>query len=802
MLKLSLPSFYLAFFLISNFALGQTVGSYYNNNLTYLPDGTGVNYQTSLNVSGFGGQVVTSPSDLSSICVTMEHSYLGDLEMWLECPNGTQVGLVNSFVGTVEALPGGFNGGNLFLGDPLDNSLGSPGVGWEYCFSSNFNTWGDFASQAAAQNTVPSSLSVGDAMNPNGIYLPETSWTGLVGCPIDGNWTLHVRDNLSIDDGYIFGWGMELSSNLLGHSGFVFKDFNQNCAVDNLEGGIGNMTLLINPGNHVVQTNPYGGWSINNLPAGTYTVTVDTTTSWAPTCGATTTFTVTDPNVYVQAPPIGMVSNEPCAEPVVSIFSPNARPCMATTVSVLMENQSTASDILYNAYVEVELDALYTLTGASQTYTPLANNVFRFDMGDLYPGQTASIVIYADVDCQVVPGQTLCVEANMGPLEECMFDTIPTAALPLDPFGGHPTVCSLPYDGSSLRVEGWCQNDTVYFEVTNDAAIGVGDMVCAAPVSLFVDTLLEFTDSVLLAGGESETFTFFNLGQTHVMQVVQHPLHPGNSQPTAYVELCGNSAFWTPNIVSLYPFDDADPFVDVYCLEVTASYDPNDKRGFPLGVTDQHYISPGQQLDYVIRFQNTGTDTAFTVVIRDTLDPQLNLFTVNSGVSSHSYEFEILDQHVLQWTFDNILLPDSTTDEPGSQGFVTFTVDQVSGLQPGDVIRNDADIYFDFNPPIITNETWHTIYEEFLYILNVDDLASPESLIDAYPNPADQEINLVISAQLIGKEYLILDATGRTVASGVLQDAQATLDLSTLSAGYYVITLPETPAQAVKFIKR
>ena len=177
--------------------------------LTYLPDGSGQNYQTAITISDFTpGQTVNAITDITAMCVTMEHSYLGDLEMLLECPNGTQGTIFNSFNGAGEIIPGGFGGGATYLGDALDNNIGNPGVGWEYCFDSNAPTFGTMAVEFQAGNTVPAPLVGGNAMNPNGIYEPEDPWSVFIGCPINGNWTITVRDNLSIDDGYIFEWGI------------------------------------------------------------------------------------------------------------------------------------------------------------------------------------------------------------------------------------------------------------------------------------------------------------------------------------------------------------------------------------------------------------------------------------------------------------------------------------------------------------------------------------------------------------------------------------------------------------------
>ena len=177
--------------------------------LTYLPDGSGVNYETDIEISQFDtGQVVQSASDIIDICVTMEHSYLGDLEMQLTCPDGSSIILFNSFTGTGigPEFAGGFGGGGTFLGDPIDNTSGAPGVGWEYCFS-DAATWGTMGNEHPA-NTIPTTVnSPGNSMTP-GTYLPEESFDNLLGCPINGTWTITIRDNIGADDGYIFEWGV------------------------------------------------------------------------------------------------------------------------------------------------------------------------------------------------------------------------------------------------------------------------------------------------------------------------------------------------------------------------------------------------------------------------------------------------------------------------------------------------------------------------------------------------------------------------------------------------------------------
>jgi uncharacterized repeat protein (TIGR01451 family) len=269
-------------------------------------------------------------------------------------------------------------------------------------------------------------------------------------------------------------------------------------------------------------------------------------------------------------------------------------------------------------------------------------------------------------------------------------------------------------------------------------------MQCYSPVRVYVDGILTYIDSVMLNGGETIVFSYPGNGQTWILQADQHPLHPGNSNPNDHVEACGNLSNWTPGLVNTMPLDDADPVIDIYCGLVTGSYDPNDKTGYPLGVGNDHFVSPNGKLDYVIRFQNTGTDTAFTVVVRDTLDVDLDIFSTKSGIASHNYSFKMYGPRILEWTFNNIMLPDSASDQEGSNGFVTFTVLQNPELPNGTVINNRVGIYFDFNDPIITNTTTHTINREVFITTSSQQISKANNFMIIYPNPVSQILNIIL----------------------------------------------------------
>jgi len=171
---------------------------------TFLPDGSGVSYTSSIPVNCYAtGLTVTSPADIQNICLDLEHSYLGDLNIEIICPNGQSA--------TLKEYPGG---SNTYLGNPIDDLTSGPGTGFTYCFNST----------ATTLMVNGPTVSSGSPANPSiqaGNYMPVDPFTNLVGCPVNGNWTIEVTDNLAADDGYIFNWDIDFSASVVGATSFT-----------------------------------------------------------------------------------------------------------------------------------------------------------------------------------------------------------------------------------------------------------------------------------------------------------------------------------------------------------------------------------------------------------------------------------------------------------------------------------------------------------------------------------------------------------------------------------------------------
>lgn len=194
----------------------------------------------------------------------------------------------------------------------------------------------------------------------------------------------------------------------------------------------------------------------------------------------------------------------------------------------------------------------------------------------------------------------------------------------------------------------------------------------------------------------------------------------------------------------------------------------------------QDTIEADDVLTYKVNFQNVGTDTAYQVIIRDTISPLLDLSTFQTTASTHEYKVDVQGSNIITWTFDNINLPDSGADYANSNGGVRYRIDQKSGNTPGTVITNSAAIYFDFNAPVITNETTNII----ALPSSVARSASGQAL-RITPNPAGNmvSIGLAIPTSAVARLsiYSILGNEVYSITAGL----PALLSVEMLPRGMY-----------------
>jgi hypothetical protein len=182
----------------------------------------------------------------------------------------------------------------------------------------------------------------------------------------------------------------------------------------------------------------------------------------------------------------------------------------------------------------------------------------------------------------------------------------------------------------------------------------------------------------------------------------------------------------------------------------------------------------------------------------------LDINKIRMGASSHNYTWELLDNNVLRFVFDDIRLVDSFTNEPLSNGFISFSIDQIANLPVGSVIENSAAIYFDFNAPVITNTAMHTICADFVLLANTE-LLQENITISAAPNPFDNQTVIQISAaQNTPLSLQLYDATGRMVQQLESGNNQFEISRKDLPSGvyFYQIFSAQQPVGRGKLIAR
>jgi len=567
-------------------------------------------------------------------------------------------------------------------------------------------------------------------------------------------------------------------------TGRVYFDMNSNCQFDSLDQPYSATYVRISPG-HYALTDQFGNYSVS-VNEGSYTIThspnYSFTTRVCPSGGITVNMTSSD--TLLSGNDFAYTASDSCSDLTISMYHVGYRKCIDSYYVFYYCNVGSA--VKSNVYAKITMPDIVTVdvNGThpweylSHLHPDSSNGYdYYFTIGTILPGECGSFRVMITVSCDAVMGETHCVEVELFPQDGC---EVPDST----------------WDKSSLSVEGRCNSDSLAcFTIFNTGEAGNGDMAGYSEYRIYVNNILVVTDSVMINGGDSVDICYGAYGKTIRLEADQRPGHPGRSKPRDNVELCGSPAT-SMGMITNSVDDDLDNFKDVYCSQVVSSWDPNDKRVQPSGFDDvNHFIDTAVRLQYYIRFQNTGNDTAFKVVVMDTLSDFLDITSVRPGASSHPYEFRIIGSNVLQFSFYNILLVDSNMNEPFSHGYANFTVEMDSATVIGDVITNRVGILFDYNEPVITNQVWSTVGIPDSILTS----PAPTVYVDGvtmlvYPNPSSGLVHVLIDKKdnSVPLRIRVYGLDGRLeIDLKGLTGWPIDLDLSDLSDGIHIIEVSE-----------
>lgn len=458
----------------------------------------------------------------------------------------------------------------------------------------------------------------------------------------------------------------------------------------------------------------------------------------------------------------------------VDISVPFLLPCSTDDFVVEYCNDGTID--ADSAYVTIALDEDLIFNFASITPSQIIDDsLYIFDLDTLEVGECGSFTINATLDCNATAGEAVFAYAHIFP------DTICT---PINPI----------WDMASLKVDGYCDTDSVRFSVTN---VGSGDMNEPQGLVIIEDIILGKTIDVELDVGQIHELSFPADGKTYRIVAEQPEGHPGDSYPTVAVEGCDNGAGGVSlGQVTQFQEDENNSFISIEVQESISSIDAVlSLRGYPKGyiLNDSAFITANTDIEYHLIFQNTGTDTITRVVIRDTLSSHLDLSTVRPGASSHPTDFKIYDNGVLKFTFEDIqLVPGSGAD--GSFGFVKFKVSQKPNNPIGTRIDNSAAIFLGYEGPTQSITKTHFIggdsLEQFVIITNLEEPINPDIQIKAYPNPFFESTKIEISGSNFNKVTLTLfDLMGKKIRKESFSGNEIQFNRDNLPSGTYIYTL-------------
>ncbi|MCS3529723.1 T9SS type A sorting domain-containing protein [Chryseobacterium sp. JUb7] len=238
---------------------------------------------------------------------------------------------------------------------------------------------------------------------------------------------------------------------------------------------------------------------------------------------------------------------------------------------------------------------------------------------------------------------------------------------------------------------------------------------------------------------------------------------------------------------------DETPLDNIFTLNQTVvnSFDPNDKTC--LEGTSITQAKVGDYVHYLIRFENTGTANAQNIVVKDVIDTsKFDISSLIALTGSHNFVTKITNPNTVEFIFENIQLP---FDDANNDGYVSFKIKTKSTLNIGDSFSNTANIYFDYNAPIITNTYTTTVQN----VLAAAEISKENNAVSIYPNPVQDVLFIKSKDQVIKAE--IYDEAGRVLKSVSVTDHS--INVSELSKGNYIIKLSaKDKTTTQKFMKK
>ncbi|MRX69886.1 conserved repeat domain-containing protein/Por secretion system C-terminal sorting domain-containing protein [Flavobacterium resistens] len=321
-----------------------------------------------------------------------------------------------------------------------------------------------------------------------------------------------------------------------------------------------------------------------------------------------------------------------------------------------------------------------------------------------------------------------------------------------------------------------------------------GNQTKSGSISLdFNDAVLDFVSSVPQITSQAVNKLVWNYENLEPLESrqIQVVLNVNSPMETPPVNINDRLSF---NATIMPIANDEKPVDNSFALRqtVVGSFDPNDKTCLEGNIIKPELI--GEYVHYLIRFENTGNYQAENIVVKDMIDlAKFDISTLIPTSASHSYTAKITEGNKVEFIFEKINLP---FDDAHNDGYIAFKIKTLPTLKVGDVFENEANIYFDYNFPILTNKASST----FSTLGNQDFEFS--QYFNIYPNPVKDTLNINTKKETEKQAMYVYDMLGQLVIAVPHAENISNIDVSRLQAGNYILKIKTNSGiTAVKFIK-
>lgn len=543
-------------------------------------------------------------------------------------------------------------------------------------------------------------------------------------------------------------------------TGRLYNDQNASCNYEALEINMGWHIVKAEPGPYYTLSNTTGNYSLkipNQPSASTLTISALPYQSPAfkadPACPVGNGVTVdVDHSINIASAKDFGYKQPSCHAMEIEMASGTRGKCSSGTTAIRYRNRGNA--VMANVYVVVEFPHFVRPVKCSRTRIALNDSVWRINLGVVGAGQSGYFTITDSV---------LCLTETPTDLDQCTKATIyPVSNCPVSP----------NWNGAQISVKGKCKGGKIHLGIYNS---GSGNMQDSVEYKVYMDSIMVRKSWVTLAAFDSLKLEVEPAGTTVHLVVNQVQRHPAERFATATVQDCAvGSPGSSMSLVNHFPISQT-PSRKTHCLPIRESYNPNEADVVPLGFTSEHVVDPGTPLEYLVRFQNTRTDTVYNVTVVDTLPEHLNPETFEMGTASHPVEVSMetvsFGRTLLKWRFNNLKLPASMANPTASRGFLQFRIVPKESLPTGATVSHEPRVIFEYNPPVATGMVLTTLSpvpftdtslnHHVQVITGINARAIPGSGIKLYPNPVENN-RLTVELPAAGS-LTIYNSNGREI---------------------------------------